>query len=232
MASRKSKVPIMSGFVYVWFDRKHKRYYVGSHWGTPDDGYVCSSSWMKRAYKRRPEDFRRRIIAWSDNRRNLLIEEYRWLSMIKQEELRNRYYNMKIGSGHWHADEEKRLTVNEKISIGTKAAMNTEEGRLRNLEGQARRDKTWTEERRERQRATMTETMRRKHGPKKVRAEQNSEEHKKLMSEGLKRHWETRPRNPITVRGMTFPCTSEAASHFGVTPGAIYQWRRAEGMIA
>lgn len=32
------------GFVYLWFDRKHKRYYVGCHWGTTEDGYVCSSS--------------------------------------------------------------------------------------------------------------------------------------------------------------------------------------------
>ena len=31
------------GFVYIWFDRKHKRYYIGCHWGHEDDGYVCSS---------------------------------------------------------------------------------------------------------------------------------------------------------------------------------------------
>ena len=51
------------GFIYVWYDKKHKRYYVGSHWGHEDDGYICSSSWMRKAYRRRPSDFRRRIIA-------------------------------------------------------------------------------------------------------------------------------------------------------------------------
>ena len=51
------------GFVYIWRDRKHKRYYVGSHWGTETDQYICSSSWMKNAYKRRPQDFKRRVVA-------------------------------------------------------------------------------------------------------------------------------------------------------------------------
>ena len=56
------------GFVYIWRDRKHARYYIGSHWGTEDDGYVCSSFWMKQAYKLRSEDFRRRILFRTDDR--------------------------------------------------------------------------------------------------------------------------------------------------------------------
>ena len=36
------------GFVYIWYDRKHKRYYIGCRWGTENDGYICSSSWMKK----------------------------------------------------------------------------------------------------------------------------------------------------------------------------------------
>lgn len=39
------------GFVYIWRDKKHNRYYIGCHWGTTDDGYICSSPWMKQAYK-------------------------------------------------------------------------------------------------------------------------------------------------------------------------------------
>lgn len=50
------------GFVYLWFDRKHKRYYVGCHWGTEDDGYICSSQWMHQSIKYRPQDFKRRIL--------------------------------------------------------------------------------------------------------------------------------------------------------------------------
>lgn len=113
----------MSGFVYIWFDRKHKRYYVGSHWGSENDSYVCSSSWMKRAYKLRPGDFKRRIISKvSTSRKDLLVEEGRWLAMINREEMRPlaivpRYYNLNNTVWeHWHTNDESRLSVGEKIS--------------------------------------------------------------------------------------------------------------------
>lgn len=81
------------GFIYIWFDRKHKRYYLGSHWGTIDDGYICSSKWMRKAYRRRPDDFRRRIIQRVTDRNRLIIVENQWLSLMKKDELRKRYYN-------------------------------------------------------------------------------------------------------------------------------------------
>jgi hypothetical protein len=121
------------GFVYIWFDRKHKRYYIGSHWGTEDDGYICSSRMMRQSYNRRKEDFRRRIIKRIyTNRKDLLIEEERWLSMIDPnkttprnstiESRKNaRYYNIKLGTqNHWWSDIDSSLTVGEKISAAKK----------------------------------------------------------------------------------------------------------------
>ncbi len=82
------------GFVYIWYDRKHKRYYIGSHWGTVDDGYICSSTWMRNSYKRRPEDFKRRIIETNlKSTENTFNREGYWLSFIKQHELGKKYYN-------------------------------------------------------------------------------------------------------------------------------------------
>lgn len=109
------------GFVYIWRDRKHKRHYIGSHWGTEIDGYLCSSNWMRDAYKRRPEDFKRRIIARGYlDRASLYLEEERWLSMIKPEEIRKRYYNLSLGSTkHWTATDN-RGSVGEKISLKAK----------------------------------------------------------------------------------------------------------------
>jgi hypothetical protein len=106
------------GFVYIWFDRKHKRYYVGCHWGKEDDGYICSSSWMKKAYKYRPQDFKRRILSRIySNKKDLLQEEYNWLSTIKNEELGTRYYNLQNRHfAHWSTDAEKLKTIGEKIS--------------------------------------------------------------------------------------------------------------------
>ena len=110
------------GFIYVWYDKKHKRYYVGSHWGHEDDGYICSSSWMRKAYQRRPSDFRRRIIARiTSSRQDLLLEENRWLKMIQDDELGSRFYNLtKHLNGHWSTDEKKRMSVGEKISVAMK----------------------------------------------------------------------------------------------------------------
>lgn len=111
------------GFVYIWYDRKHKRYYVGAHWGTENDGYICSSPWMKQAFNKRPADFTRRILARIyTNRQDMFNEEARWQSLIKDDELKVRYYNIKRhGDRHWSTDEQRALTVKEKI----KAADNT-----------------------------------------------------------------------------------------------------------
>ena len=76
-----------SGFVYIWYDRKRKMYYIGSHWGTETDGYICSSNRMRDAYRRRPQDFKRRIIKQNILRTDLLTEEHKWLEMIPEKEL-------------------------------------------------------------------------------------------------------------------------------------------------
>jgi hypothetical protein len=106
------------GFVYIWYDKKHKRYYIGCRWGNENDGYICSSTWMKRGFKIRPKDFKRRILSRIySNKKELLEEEYRWLSMISDTELGHKYYNLHNHHfGHWSTDENKKLTVGEKIS--------------------------------------------------------------------------------------------------------------------
>jgi hypothetical protein len=105
------------GFIYIWYDRKHKRYYIGSHWGTEDDGYVCSSNWMKQAYKRRSSDFKRRILERFDSKKELTEREHKWLKMIKPEELKGvRYYNFyNFRFGHWSTMEDSK-TIGQKIS--------------------------------------------------------------------------------------------------------------------
>lgn len=122
------------GFVYIWRDKKHKRYYVGSHWGTEDDGYVCSSRWMRKSYRRRPDDFKRKIIFRTDDRKSLLKEEGRILAMMKIEEIGVRYYNLnisKVGPGHWSTDESSRLTVGQKIGAANKGRRWTEEQKVK-----------------------------------------------------------------------------------------------------
>lgn len=114
------------GFVYIWRDRKHARYYVGCHWGTIDDGYICSSSWMNSSYKKRPEDFKRRILEKNLTRPEMYEVEKKWLSLLKSEEMKPknpypRYYNLNNkGNNLWHQDKDKVLTVGQKISLAKK----------------------------------------------------------------------------------------------------------------
>lgn len=95
------------GFVYIWYDTKRKMYYVGSHVGSTDDGYVCSSKRMKRSFKKRPDTFKRRIIFYlrEDDRSALIREEHRWLSMMRPEEMNKKYYNVRRNAVGWKTAE-------------------------------------------------------------------------------------------------------------------------------
>lgn len=66
---------------------------------------------------KRPEDFKRKILARIYTcRRDMFEEEAKWQALIKDEELAVRYYNIKRhGDRHWSTDEQKTLTVKEKL---------------------------------------------------------------------------------------------------------------------
>lgn len=124
------------GFIYIWYDRKHKRYYIGCHWGTVDDGYICSSTWLKQGYKYRPGDFRRRILKRGIPRKNLLEEEYKWLNLIKDEELGKKYYNLsKKYFGHWSVSENSNKTIRQKLSEASKKLHQNPEYKQKFIEG-------------------------------------------------------------------------------------------------
>ena len=131
------------GFVYLWYDKKHKRYYTGCHWGTENDGYISSSTWMKQGYRHRPQDFKRRILSRVYiNKKELLEEEYRWLSKIKDEELGKRYYNLSNHHfNHWSSNESKRLAIGQKVSTsksGKKGTPHTEASKQKLREARAK----------------------------------------------------------------------------------------------
>lgn len=107
------------GFIYIWFNGWKKKFYIGCHWGTETDGYISSSKLMKRAYTRNPEYFKRRVVQRIyTNRQDLLEAEFKWLSLIPDEELGKRYYNLsKKHFGHWSSlPESEQLTIKQKLS--------------------------------------------------------------------------------------------------------------------
>jgi hypothetical protein len=172
------------GFIYIWYDKKRKMYYLGCHWGTIDDGYICSSNRMRDAYYRRSQDFKRRIIKRNIPRDRLLNEEHKWLQMIPDEQLGEKYYNLsKKHFGHWANDQYNKLTIQEKISIKTKEAMAKPEIR-------AKLEKTW-ESNKHRVQSKEEKTKR----ALKLRGQKRSAETRKKMSEAQR----GKTRSPLSV---------------------------------
>lgn len=116
------------GFVYIWFDRYRKMYYVGSHWGRESDGYICSSNRMRDAYRRRPDDFKRRILfRLFSSRKELLLVEEMWLSLMKNNELGKKYYNYKNYICGFESQPEKWDSWRRNISEAVKKRYENED---------------------------------------------------------------------------------------------------------
>ena len=84
-----------TGFIYLWKDTEKNKYYIGSHVGSINDGYVGSGKFFFRAYKKRPHAFKRRILENNIPQDQIKEREEYWLSMIDDQELGVRYYNLK-----------------------------------------------------------------------------------------------------------------------------------------
>ena len=173
------------GFIYVWYDKKRKMYYIGSHWGTEDDGYICSSNRMRDAYRRRPKDFKRRVVSKGIPRELLLDEEHKWLEMIPDDQLGKRYYNLRKHKwGHWSTNENKRLTVGQKIAASPNRAANI---------SKANKGRTISNETKQKISKSVSKTM--------------TEEHRALLSEkcsGWQHTIEARQKITNAGRGRTF----------------------------
>jgi len=148
---------------------------------------------MRDAYKRRPNDFKRRILARvRTTRADLYLEEERWLKMIKPEEIKKRYYNLALGSTtHWSATDNA-LSIAEKLrgqkrsegvckKFSTVQKKHFEEHPERRAEASARLTKLWEDpEYREKNIAAQNVG--------KVERWANPDEHEKLSAAQLKRY--------------------------------------------
>ena len=87
----------MIHFVYIWMDKVRKMFYVGSHSGSIDDGYVSSSRWLNYEIRYRPTDFKRRIIKIFATRSEAQQYEMFLLSLVTYSQFGVKYYNLKTG---------------------------------------------------------------------------------------------------------------------------------------
>lgn len=214
------------GFIYIWYDSKRKRYYIGCHWGTIDDGYICSSNRMRDAYRYRPHDFKRRIIQRGIPKEQLLEEEFKWLSLISDEEMGRKYYNVsrKMFSGFYgnHSEETK-----QKIREARAKQVISHSEETRKKQSEVRKGMKFSEEHKKNlsvshqgQRRPLSEETKRKISEKhkgkprpyasKPRSEEvkakisqsnkgkpKSSEHRQATSKGIKLWWEHRKLDDV-----------------------------------
>lgn len=116
---------------------------------------------MKQAYKRRPEDFKRRVLELVPDRSTLFEHEFRWLQLIKDHELRDRYYNFhNKHKKHWSTDAAATKNLSEKISEKMKANHQDPSYREQFLKTREQlRGKKMSAEKCEKNRASMKKTM-------------------------------------------------------------------------
>jgi hypothetical protein len=83
-------------FVYLWYDASNKKYYLGKHKGTPDDGYTHSSTiWESFTKDTIPEGVSRRILAYGTNEEMCILEHE--LLVDRKNRCWDRYYNESLG---------------------------------------------------------------------------------------------------------------------------------------
>jgi len=104
-------------FVYCWTDKSTNKLYIGSHKGSIEDGYVCSSKYMLEEYKKRPNDFTRQIIAQGNipDIRKLEAKILKSVDAKVNEEFYNRHNNDGFYFDGWSSNT---MTEEHKKNIG------------------------------------------------------------------------------------------------------------------
>ena len=108
------------GFIYEWYNRVEKMFYLGSHFGSERDRYSGSGSAFKKAYKAHPEDFKRRILQYCniDDHDFLLLLEGGFLKYIKHEEIGVKYFNKSLRALGMDPETSRKLG-NKRVADGT-----------------------------------------------------------------------------------------------------------------
>ncbi len=112
----------MLHFVYLWYDRSRKMFYIGSHSGSIDDEYTSSSRWLSGEIRYRPHHFKRRILSIHSTKDEAINKEYQLISLICEEEYGTRYYNIKPGRKKGCTAHNKGKSMPEKQKAKLSAA--------------------------------------------------------------------------------------------------------------
>jgi|DEB3_MinimDraft_2_1074329.scaffolds.fasta_scaffold01321_2 hypothetical protein len=101
-------------YLYRWTELSTGKWYVGSRTAKnchPDDGYICSSKYVKPLIKNNPTDWTREILVISDKKyiRDLEVKYLKSLQAVKDKQSYNKHYGGATfaNSGEFLSDETK-----------------------------------------------------------------------------------------------------------------------------
>ena len=152
------------GFVYRWYDSYNGKYYIGSHCGNTNDGYIGSGIYFKKAYNKRPEAFSREILyigknyneleefilcelnAMNDTNSYNLTNSARGVS-LHSENSKLKISKTKKGNTHFSKDHREKLSQKKKGKLhpcyGTegyrKGAKHSQEAKLKMSKAKTRK---------------------------------------------------------------------------------------------
>lgn len=104
------------GFVYKWVNQRNNKYYIGSHFGSTDDGYIGSGIWFRRAYEKEPENFTRTILEYLliDDHEQLLNIEQKYLMEVCEVGNKDKCYNIsRSAGGGWQLHGKTQEEIDE-----------------------------------------------------------------------------------------------------------------------
>lgn len=116
-------------FVYCWTDHKTGKLYIGSHKGSEDDGYVCSSTDMMKEYTIRPDDFSRQIIGHGTSA-EVRVLETKILTAVNAAS-NDDFYNRSNGASKFYRGAETSDLTRQRLSKASKGRKLSDEARAK-----------------------------------------------------------------------------------------------------
>lgn len=122
--------------MYLWVNCINDKFYIGSHWGHEDDGYMGSGVLFKKAVKKYgKQNFKRILLEFRNytSRRELANAENFYLQRLDVVN-KKKYYNLTATSGCSLRSPESRKKQSEKLR-GRKQSHDTISKRMSKLRG-------------------------------------------------------------------------------------------------
>jgi hypothetical protein len=102
------------GFIYKWTNKNNNMFYIGSHKGNINDGYVGSGTLFKEEYKLNKIDFERKILEYVNNEENILVREQFYLDLYDVKNNKLSYNLNPKTSGGWKFCHESSYLINKR----------------------------------------------------------------------------------------------------------------------